>query len=235
MSAILKGKHVSESKNRDKDPKASWRHFDFVTAGPVDDYMFSMLPGRHEVLAEMEDYATQHNVPIVGPAVARVLQQFAMMINAQTVFELGSAIGYSTIWWAQAVGEKGRVIYTDGDKKNAERARGYFSRAKVSDRITVHTGDALEFLSEHKQQFDIIFNDVDKEDYPRVLHLVAPRLRQGGLFITDNVLWSGRVVQKNPDARTKAILEFNRKLYESKDFYTTILPIRDGLAVALKK
>jgi caffeoyl-CoA O-methyltransferase len=149
---------------------------------------------------------------------------------------LGSAIGYSTIWWAQAVGEKGRVIYTDGDPKNAERARGYFGRAGVSNRITVHTGDALEFLSEQKQQYDIIFNDVDKEDYPRVLRLVSPRLRKGGLFITDNVLWSGRVTEKNPkEPSTKAILEFNRLLYSSADFFTTILPIRDGIAVALKK
>jgi predicted O-methyltransferase YrrM len=195
-----------------------------------------MLPKRDNVLAEMEDYATQHNVPIVGPAVARVLQQLALMLNARSVFELGSAIGYSTIWWAQAVGEKGRVVYTDGDVKNAERARSYFTRAGVSSRITLHTGDALEVLSEQKQEFDIIFNDVDKDDYPRVLRLVAPRLRKGGLFITDNVLWSGRVAEKNPtDSRTKAIVEFNRKLQDSKDFYTTILPIRDGLAVALKK
>jgi predicted O-methyltransferase YrrM len=202
----------------------------------VDDYLYSMLPQRDEVLVEMEDYASQHDVPIVGPAVARVLQQLALMIQAKNIFELGSAIGYSTIWWAQAAGEKGRVIYTDGDPKNAERARKYFDRAGVSERITLHTGDALEFLSEQKQQFDIIFNDVDKEDYPRVLRLVAPRLRQGGLFITDNVLWSGRVAEKNPkEPRTKAILDFNRQLYSSPDFFTTLLPIRDGLAVALKK
>jgi caffeoyl-CoA O-methyltransferase len=224
---------VTESKK--KAAPANWRHYNFTTAGPVDDYLYSMLPQRDEVLAEMEEYATEHKIPIVGPAVARVLQQLAMMIKAQTVFELGSAIGYSTIWWAQAVGDKGRVIYTDGDRKNAERARGYFTRAGVSNRIAIHTGDALEFLSEQKQEFDIIFNDVDKEDYPRVLRLVAPRLRKGGLFITDNVLWSGRVAEKNPkEATTKAILEFNRKLSDSKDFYTTLLPIRDGLAVAMK-
>lgn len=214
----------------------SWRHYDFVTAGPVDDYLFSLLPKREEVLMEMEEYATAHHIPIVGPAVARVLQQLALMISARTVFELGSAIGYSTIWWAQAVGEQGKVVYTDSDQKNAERARGYFARAGVAKQIALHTGDALEFLSEQKQEFDIIFNDVDKEDYPRVLRLVSPHLRKGGLFITDNALWSGRVAQKNPtDAHTKAILEFNRKLSDSKDFYTTILPIRDGLAVAMKK
>lgn len=234
----MKGTSVNEIQKigSKKHEKASWRHYNFTTTGPVDDYLYSMLPKRDAVLAEMEGYATEHKVPIVGPAVARVLQQLALMINARTVFELGSAIGYSTIWWAQAVGEKGRVIYTDGDRKNAERARGYFDRAGVADRITVHTGDALEFLSEQKQEFDIIFNDVDKEDYPRVLRLVAPRLRTGGLFITDNVLWSGRVAEKNPtDPRTKAILEFNRKLYDAKEFYTTILPIRDGLAVAIKR
>ena len=219
-----------------KDSKPRWRHYNLTTAGPVDDYLYSLLPKRDDVLVEMEDYATEHNVPIVGPAVARVLQQLALTINARTVFELGSAIGYSTIWWAQAVGENGRVVYTDGDSKNAERARRYFDRAGVSSRIAIHVGDALEVLSEQKQEFDLIFNDVDKEDYPRVLRLVAPRLRKGGLFITDNVLWSGRVAEKNPtEPRTKAILEFNRKLYDSKDFYTTILPIRDGLAVSLKR
>ena len=224
------------TQSKKKEAAASWRHYNFTTAGPVDDYVYSMVPMREEVLAEMEEHATQHHIPIVGPAVARVLQQLAMMIDARTVFELGSAIGYSTIWWAQAVGDKGRVIYTDGDRKNAECARGYFARAGVTNRITVHTGDALEFLSEQKEEFDIIFNDIDKEDYPRVLRLISPRLRKGGLFITDNVLWSGHVAEKNPtDAKTKAILEFNRKLYDSKEFFTTILPIRDGLAVALKK
>ena len=91
-------------------------------------------------------------------------------------------------------------------------------------------------LSEEKQQFDIVFNDVDKDDYPRVLRLAAPRVRKGGLFITDNVLWSGRIADtKATDSRTKAIQEFNRALYASPDFYTTILPVRDGVAVALKK
>ena len=226
---------MAQNKSK-KQTRPRWRHYNYTTAGPVDDYLYSMLPQRSAVLAEMEDYASQNNIPIVGPAVARVLQQLALIIDAKTIFELGSAIGYSTVWWAQAVGEKGRVIYTDGDPKQAERARRYFDQAGVSGRITLHTGDALEVLSEQKQQFDIIFNDVDKEDYPRVLRLAPSRLRTGGLFITDNVLWSGRVAEKNPkEATTKAILEFNRLLYNSADFYTTILPIRDGLAVALKK
>jgi caffeoyl-CoA O-methyltransferase len=235
---VAQGKSAQNQKiaGERKSSPARWRHYNLTTHASVDDYLYSMLPQRDEVLSEMEQYATKHNIPIVGPAVARVLAQLALAINAKRVFELGSAIGYSTIWWARAVGGNGSVIYTDGDRRNAERARDYFSRAGVSDRITVHTGDALEFLSEQKEEFDVIFNDVDKEDYPRVLRLVSPRLRKGGFFITDNVLWSGRVAEKNPnDSSTKAILEFNRKLYDSDEFYTTILPIRDGLAVALKK
>lgn len=194
-----------------------------------------MLPARDEVLARMEAEAGKRNIPIVGPAVARILYQLALVVRAKSVFEMGSAIGYSTIWWARAVGEGGRVIYTDGDRKNADEARGYFQHAGVAGRITIKVGDALEILSEQKQEFDIIFNDVDKEDYPRVLRLAAPRLRKGGLFIADNVLWNGRVVEKNPkEATTRAIQEFNRLLYGSKEFFTTLLPIRDGVAVAVK-
>jgi len=207
-----------------------------ITVPEVEDYVYNILPARDEVLAEMEAEAAKKKIPIVGPAVGRIFYQLAAMIEARAIFEMGSAIGYSTIWWARAIAAGGQVIYTDGDPRNAERARRYFERAGVTSRVTLKTGDALELLSEEKQQFDIIFNDIDKEDYPRVLRLVPPRLRKGGLFVTDNVLWSGRVVQKkNADARTRAIQEFNRALYASPDFYTTILPIRDGVAVALKK
>ena len=207
-----------------------------ITVPTVEDYVYNILPARDEVLAEMEAEAAKKKIPIVGPAVGRIFYQLAAMIQAKAIFEMGSAIGYSTIWWARAIADGGRVVYTDGDPKNAERARGYFQRAGVVNRISLKTGDALELLSEEKQQFDIIFNDVDKEDYPRVLRLVPPRLRKGGLFVTDNVLWSGRVTEKKgADARTKAIQEFNLALYKSPDFYTTILPVRDGVAVALKK
>jgi caffeoyl-CoA O-methyltransferase len=218
----------------DQNTNAGWR-MGGITVSEVEDYLYSMLPPRDEVLAEIEVEAAKNNVPIVGPAVARVLYQLAVIRGAQRIFELGSAIGYSTIWLARAVGEDGRVIYTDGDPKKAEQARRYFQRASVSKQITVRIGDALEILSEEKEPYDIIFNDVDKEDYPRVIRLAIPRLRSGGLFITDNVLWSGKVSRPDPDAETKAILEFNRLIYESRELFTTILPIRDGIAVCMKK
>ena len=216
------------------DINAPWR-MGGITVPAVEDYLYSLLPPRDEVLSEIEDQAAKRDIPIVGPAVGRILYQLALMIGAKKVFELGSAIGYSTLWWARAVGEGGRVVYTDGDRKKAEEARRYFDRAGVSGRVRLHTGDALEFLSEQKEEYDIIFNDVDKEDYQRVFKLALPHLRKGGLFVTDNVLWSGKVAQKDPsEASTKAILEFNRLLYSSQPLFTTIFPIRDGVAVAIK-
>jgi caffeoyl-CoA O-methyltransferase len=218
----------------DQPAKRDWR-MGGITVPEIEDYLYAMLPPRDEVLTEMEADAGKNDVAIVGPAVARVLYQLAVISGAKKIFEMGSAIGYSTIWWARAVGDGGRVVYTDGDPKRAEKARRYFDRAGVSQRIKVRVGDALEILSEEKENYDIIFNDVDKTDYPRVFKLALPRLKSGGLFITDNVLWSGRVTKPNPDAQTQAILEFNKLIYGSPDLFTTILPLRDGVSVCVKK
>jgi caffeoyl-CoA O-methyltransferase len=213
-----------------------------ITGPEVENYLYAMLPDRDEVLAEMEHQAQERHIPIVGPVVGRLFHLLAQMTGAKTVFELGSAIGYSTIWWARAVGHGGHVIYTDGSPQKAQEARRYFDRAGVTDRVTVKIGDALEVLSEQKQEFDIVFCDIDKEDYPRALRLAKNFIRRGGLFVADNVLWSGRVVYAagNPDVHTdpqhhtKQIVEFNRALYDSPEFYTVILPVRDGVAVARK-
>jgi predicted O-methyltransferase YrrM len=202
----------------------------------VDQYLYSLLPQSEPVLRDMEQVAAERKIPIVGPMVGRYLFQLARMIGARCVFEMGSAIGYSTIWWAMAMGDVGRVIYTDGDRKNAEEAAGYFQRAGVTSRVDIRTGDAIELLSEERGEFDIILIDIDKEDYPRALRMAALRIRQGGLLVADNVLWSGKVADpaRANEASTRGILEFNRALYANKDFWTTIVPMRDGVAVAMK-
>lgn len=213
-----------------------------ITGPEVENYLYAMLPERDAVLAEMEQQALDRRIPIVGPVVGRLFQLLAQMIGAKSVFELGSAIGYSTIWWARAVGEGGRVVYTDGDPQKAQEARGYFERAGVTRHITVKVGDAIEVLSEQKEEFDIVFCDIDKEDYPRAFRVAKNYIRRGGLFVADNVLWSGRVVYAagNPDVKadpqhhTKQLVEFNKMLYDSPEFYTVILPVRDGVAVARK-
>ena len=199
----------------------------------IERYINSLLPPRDEVLVEMEAVAARRNIPIIGPAVGRVLAQLVMIKGARRIFELGSAIGYSTIWLARAAGKGAEVHYTDGSRENADEARGYFARAGVASSIQVHVGDALSMLAQTAGQFDFIFNDVDKEGYPAVLEAAAARLHPGGLFVTDNTLWHERVV--NPqEASDRALVEFNRKLYESTQFFTTLLPIRDGLSVSVQ-
>ena len=207
-----------------------------ILEAPIEKYINSLLPPRSAVLREMERYAEKNRVPIVGPACGRMLHQLAVAIGARRVFEMGSAIGYSTLWLAQAVGPRGKVFYTDGDSRNAERAQGYLRRAGMLKRVQILTGDALESLRSTRGQFDLIFNDVSKEQYPEVFDLALPRVRQSGLFITDNVLWSGRVTQTaaNSDKATRAIQKFNRLIHTTPKLFTTIIPLRDGLAVCMK-
>lgn len=207
---------------------------DAITDKDVERYLYELLPARDSVLTEMEERARHQSIPIIGPAVARVLYQYAVITAARRVFEMGSAIGYSTIWLARAVGEGGLVYYTDGSPENADDARRYFERAGVSDRIEILVGDAIEMIDSAPGEFDLIFNDVDKHQYPQAFRKAVPRLRKGGLFITDNVLWSGRVARGETDPNTLGIAEFNRMIYSSNGLYTTILPIRDGIGVCLK-
>lgn len=202
----------------------------------VEDYINSLLPARDAVLRKMERYAAKHEVPIVGPACGRVLQQLALSVRARRVFEMGSAIGYSTLWLARAVGPRGKVYWTDGNPDNAERAKAYLSEAGVVERVQFMVGDALECLQATRGQFDLIFNDVSKRQYPEALKLAVPRLRSGGLFVSDNVLWSGRVARPaaKSDQSTRIMQKFNRLIYKSPELMTTIIPLRDGLAVCLK-
>src|ERR671933_437114 len=116
--------------------KPRWR-MSGLLAPEVEDYIYELLPERDPVLQEMEAYAAEHDVPIVGPAVGRLFNLLARVGGAKTVCELGSAIGYSTLWWARAVGEQGRVIYTDGDRKNADEAKRYFDQAGIASRIDI--------------------------------------------------------------------------------------------------
>ncbi len=204
-----------------------------ITAPEIEQYMRDLLPPRDEVLAEIEAYADQHKIPIVGPAVARLLASLVIMTKAKRIFELGSAIGYSTIWLARAAGRDAEVHYSDGSPANADRARNYFERAGVASQVQVHVGDALTALASIPGTFDLIFNDVDKDGYPAVLDTVPNRIKTGGLFVTDNTLWHGSVLDPH-EATDHAVCVFNRRLFDSPQFFTTQLPIRDGVTVAIR-
>ena len=204
-----------------------------ITNPEIERYMLDLLPSRDPVLAEIESYAAQHEIPIVGPAVGRFLSSLVLITKAKRIFELGSAIGYSTIWLARAAGPGCEVHYSDGSEENAARARSYFERAGVSGDIRIHVGDALTALASTPGAFDIIFNDVDKDGYPAVLKAAPSRIRTGGLFITDNTLWHARVLDPQ-NATDRAVCEFNRQLFSSPDFYVSQLPLRDGVSVGVR-
>jgi predicted O-methyltransferase YrrM len=202
----------------------------------IDEYLYALLPRRDAVLAEIEEYAAQHDVPIIGPAVARLLSLQVMISGAKRIFEMGSAIGYSTIWLARAAGSRAEIFYTDGDPGNAKLASEYFRRAGVAQRIRVQTGDALEVLRKSSGKFDAVFCDVNKNQYPAALRIAVPKLRRGGLFLADNTLWSGKAASTatDDDVHTRGIQEFNRLVYKSKELFPVLLPLRDGFTICRK-
>jgi len=206
----------------------------------VERYLAALLPPRDRVLREMEARARREDIPIVGPVVGRLLFQLALIARARRVMELGSAIGYSTLWWARAVGAGGRVWYTDGDPANARDARGYLKRAGVLGRVEIMTGDALECMARVRGRFDVVFCDIDKPGYPEAFEAAMRRLVPGGLLVADNTLWKGRVTRDPASARrdpaTAAVQEFNRRAYASdaRDF-ATLIPLRDGVTVLVKR
>jgi predicted O-methyltransferase YrrM len=202
---------------------------------PVERYLYGLLPPRDAVLAEMEARARREDIKIVGPAVGRLLALLVQLTGARRIFEMGSAIGYSTIWLARAAGPRAKIHYTDGDPVRARDARQYFRRAGVTARIHMQIGDAVALLRRAKGPFDIIFCDVDKHQYPAALRAALPRLKSGGLLIADNVLWSGRVAARASDDRTRAIQRFNRLIYSSRRLFPVIVPLRDGVAVCRKR
>lgn len=206
----------------------------------IENYMRGLL-GRTDapVLHEMEILAAQRSFPIVGRLVGVFLESLAKSINAASVFEFGSGYGYSAYWFARAVGSEGRVVCTDGDPLNRFQAEQFLKAAWLWERIDFHSGLAQDIFTRTDELFDICYNDVDKGDYPEIWRLAKDRIRPGGLYIADNVLWYGRVaLDEFTDIMpgwTEAIREHNELIFNDPDFDAYINPTRDGVIVARKK
>jgi predicted O-methyltransferase YrrM len=205
----------------------------------VEDYMRSLLSRYDEpVLLEMEAEGKERGFPIIGRLVGVTVELLARSVGAKRVFELGSGFGYSAYWFARAVGPSGEVHGTDGDPANEPKALDYLSRAGLAEPIRWHVGDAVTHLGAAPGEFDVVYNDIDKDGYPAAWMAARERIRVGGLYVCDNVLWSGRVaVQDRDDPRpvyTQAILEHNRMIAEDDRFISSIVPTRDGVFVALR-
>ena len=201
----------------------------------VEEYMRSLLERYDDpVLLEMERVAAERNFPIVNRIVGVTLEALARSIGAQRVFELGSGYGYSAYWFARAVGPSGEVYLTDGDPENEKKALHYLGRAGLVERVRFRVGDAVTSFGEVEGEFDIVYCDIDKEGYPEAWRAARERVRVGGLYLCDNVLWSGRVVEESADDTTKAILEHNAMIAADERYLSVIVPTRDGVMVALR-
>ncbi len=201
-------------------------------------YLDALVPPRHPVLAEMEGVAVRTNFPIIGPACGHLCYLLSRVIGARQVFELGSGFGYSTAWFARAVQENGggtvhHVVWDDG---LSARARGYLERLDLAQHVVFRVSEAVAALRETPGPFDLVFNDIDKAGYPASLPVIAEKLRPGGLLITDNLLWSGRVLDAGDRSdATEGVRELTRLVYGDPSWIPAIVPLRDGLLLAMRR
>lgn len=192
------------------------------------------------VLLEMEEYAAKYGFPIVGRLCGMFLQAMAASIGAKRIFEMGSGYGFSAYWFSRATGADGEIHLTDMDPENKTRALDYLGRAGLDAPIDYHVGDAFSVFDSTEGDFDIVYCDIDKGDYPEAWEKAKGRIRPGGLFMCDNMLWGGRVTD-DPSARdevkpgwTEAIMATNEAIFSDPDYISFINPTRDGVITALR-
>ena len=201
-------------------------------------YLDGLVPERPAELREMERVAESTKFPIIGPASGQLCYLVARLIGARRIFELGSGYGYSTAWFARAVRENGggEVHHVVWDEDLSKRARTHLDRLGYTDLVKFHVAEAVATLRETDGPFDIIFNDINKRDYPASIDAILPKLRKGGALIIDNMLWSGRILDladQTPD--TDGVRAVTRRIMESDEWVASILPVRDGVLVAYRK
>ena len=204
---------------------------------PLQAYLDALVPPRPEPLGAMERRAGETDFPIVGPASGQFCYLIARLTGARRIFEMGSGFGYSTAWFARAVRENGGgvVHHVVWDAALSEEARSRLGELGLDDLVEFHTAEAVATLRQTPGPFDLIFNDIDKPDYPAALPVIREKLRPGGVLIVDNLLWSGRVLDPGDESEsTRAIRELTRRVAEDPSWTASIVPIRDGLLLALR-
>lgn len=204
----------------------------------VGEYLDSLVPSRHPELVAMERYASETDFPIIGPAAGNFCYTIARMINATRVFEMGSGFGYSTAWFARAVEENGggEVHHVVWDQDLSKRAREHLTNLRLKHNVVFKVREAVKALSEAEEGFDLIFNDIDKAAYAESLPVIESKLREGGVLIIDNMLWSGKIFdEKDQSPETASIRLFTETIFSSPSWVATLVPIRDGMIMAVRQ
>jgi predicted O-methyltransferase YrrM len=191
------------------------------------------------VLLEMEKLADEKGFPIIGRLCGQVLEIMARSIGARRIFEMGSGYGYSAYWFSRATGPSGEIHLTDMDPENERLAKDFLGRAGLLDPIDYHVASAFDAFDATEGEFDIVYCDIDKGDYPEAWERAKSRVRVGGLYMCDNMLWSGRVTGETEEedtrpAWTEAIAKANELIAADPSWRNTITPLRDGVVIALR-
>jgi len=203
----------------------------------VQAYLGTLAREEDPLVARMETYAAERGFPLIGRQSGQWLAQLTIMIGGRRVFELGSGWGFSAFFFARAVGPGGQVIGSEKDAWEIEAYQRLFAEHPFAPRIDIRQGGAFEVLAATEGDFDVVFCDIDKQGYPRALEEGVARLRPGGLFLADNVLWGGKTARHAApdDTSTRALQAFNEAFFAHPGLDALILPVGDGLAVGRKR
>ena len=212
-----------------------------IVPDAVERYLASLNHQSDHVLTDIARAGERDDLPLVDPEVGALLRVLVLATRATRVLEIGTAIGYSGVWMAGVLPANGLFITMEVDESRARIARENFSRAGLSDRVNVMVGDAQRMLHKVAGPFDVIFQDGDKKQYGPLLETLVGLLRPGGLLLTDNVLWNGEVVpgfagkrHRDPDEGA-AIARYNETINSHPSLLTSIVPLRDGVAISIKR
>ncbi len=201
----------------------------------IENYLHQLSPAIHPVFEEMERLAREQDFPIMGPLVGRLLYFLVEFGHVHHILECGSGFGYSALWMAMALPENGNITCIESNPKNIELAKTFFENAGQLHKVTFIEGDAIQELKRLQGTYDMIVNDIHKEQYPESLPLILPRLRVGGILVTDNLLWKGEVAAPtSTDEKVPYIQKYNSLLFNTPELFSTIIPLRDGVGLSIK-
>lgn len=211
-----------------------------ITPQPIADYLSTLRREPHERLAIIDREGRAEGLPLVHPDTGALLHSLARACGAKLILEIGTAIGYSTLWLATALPADGALITMEYDPARAARAREHLSVAGYAGQVNVIVGDAMRFLHKVAGPFDLIFQDSDKKLYEPMLDRLVALLRPGGLLVADNILWNGEVIpgyvanKKYSEEDTAAIVAFSRRVAGDPRLYTSFLQVGDGVSVSIR-
>ena len=212
----------------------------YINNEKLDEYLINHSEKEPELLRSLN---RETNLKVLQPRMisgayqGRLLSLISKIINPKKILEIGTFTGYSTLCLAEGLRENGEIHTLDINEELYSLQRKYFKKSSFNSNIIQHLGNALDIIPKLDQDFDLIFLDADKINYPKYLDILIVRLKKGGVLLSDNVLWDGKVLNQisQKDKSTKAIVEYNKLLNNRKDMDSVILPIRDGITISRKK